>query len=804
MKAARNDAPIGAARAARLIVRLQLLRMRNMLAASLDMYRRKDRSAAKTAKRTATPGKPRSGFVFGAFILLSMAFGFVNLASQAKDHIEKAMGPVWLASGGFQGVTILLLLLFGAVALMSLASRELARPDWDMEWLVTLPAPLSTLLAIRILSRTLLNVLGLLMFWPFLAIVAWDANSIALAHYGFGWRMLASAGLGLAAAFPLQLIIGAMQTLADTGLRLRLSPATLRNFQAVLAIVSVIVFYLALSVGVSSSGGMALGWASSQPDWTPWTPWGLAARAVTSLRFEEAAQPLLILTAAACVFAALVIAVLRWELRDGVVAAGARETGRREKPQAAKIRPLAESADGGNSSARKLLTPIQARELRLLSRDRTFLVQTLVLPVVIVVSQIFINSSGADPFSALAEHPERLAAVAFGIAAYGLMLSAFQTVNAEGQALWIFYTVPHRVESILWQKAVLWSVASLIYPAAIFAYIFVSGATPSPLLMELAAVAFVGAPIFAVIATSLGVFASDPLAQETHKRLRPSFVYLYMLLSSIYVYAFFANGVWQRAGLITLTGLLAYALWQKAKDHIPYLLDPAASPPARVSVSDGLVAALLFFVLQGLTVFLLMKTQEKDTADGGILLAAFAAAGAVTYALTRFHFWRLKSEGAPKIFGDPASRGASLGRAAGRAVLWGALGGLAAAAAAFVYLKLAMRTPLVEEASRTVLAGRENLAILATLAVLAAPVFEEFIFRGMIFGGLRRSAGLTPSVLASAAIFALVHPPASVIPVFGLGVATALVYERTRILLGAMTAHAAYNAVVVLALPFVL
>jgi membrane protease YdiL (CAAX protease family) len=36
-----------------------------------------------------------------------------------------------------------------------------------------------------------------------------------------------------------------------------------------------------------------------------------------------------------------------------------------------------------------------------------------------------------------------------------------------------------------------------------------------------------------------------------------------------------------------------------------------------------------------------------------------------------------------------------------------------------------------------------------------------------------------------------------VIPVFGLGVAAALVYERTELLIGPMVVHAVYNAAVV-------
>ncbi len=57
--------------------------------------------------------------------------------------------------------------------------------------------------------------------------------------------------------------------------------------------------------------------------------------------------------------------------------------------------------------------------------------------------------------------------------------------------------------------------------------------------------------------------------------------------------------------------------------------------------------------------------------------------------------------------------------------------------------------------------------------------------------------GVGASTLASAAIFAIVHPPASIIPVFGLGIVTALVYQRSRLLVGPMVAHAVYNGFVV-------
>ena len=119
------------------------------------------------------------------------------------------------------------------------------------------------------------------------------------------------------------------------------------------------------------------------------------------------------------------------------------------------------------------------------------------------------------------------------------------------------------------------------------------------------------------------------------------------------------------------------------------------------------------------------------------------------------------------------------------------------ALAALVYVRLAQHTALFEGARQSTAFARNDGLWLLLLAVVAAPIFEEFIFRGLIFGGLRRTLGPAISVLASAAIFALVHPPFSVIPVFGLGVATALIYDRSRLLVGPIAAHAVYNAIVV-------
>jgi len=91
-----------------------------------------------------------------------------------------------------------------------------------------------------------------------------------------------------------------------------------------------------------------------------------------------------------------------------------------------------------------------------------------------------------------------------------------------------------------------------------------------------------------------------------------------------------------------------------------------------------------------------------------------------------------------------------------------------------------------------------NRVPLFLLTVVAAPLVEEFLYRGLVFGGLRRSLKLSWAVLASAAIFAVIHTPAGWPAVFGLGVAAALAFEWSKTLLAPIVTHMVYNASVVL------
>lgn len=89
------------------------------------------------------------------------------------------------------------------------------------------------------------------------------------------------------------------------------------------------------------------------------------------------------------------------------------------------------------------------------------------------------------------------------------------------------------------------------------------------------------------------------------------------------------------------------------------------------------------------------------------------------------------------------------------------------------------------------------LTLLLSFIVVCAivPLFEELLFRGLLFGWLRLYLGTAFAAGVSALAFAAVHGMLHAIPgIFALGVILALLYERSGSLWPAVICHGAYNA----------
>ena len=104
----------------------------------------------------------------------------------------------------------------------------------------------------------------------------------------------------------------------------------------------------------------------------------------------------------------------------------------------------------------------------------------------------------------------------------------------------------------------------------------------------------------------------------------------------------------------------------------------------------------------------------------------------------------------------------------------------------FEHFSVAGRTPLLTDLS---------IATTAATLVLIAPVVEETIFRGLLFGALMRPLGVFFGALVSAVLFGLVHGDAVLFPTLAaLGFINALAYAATENLTVPVILHALNNA----------
>ncbi len=93
------------------------------------------------------------------------------------------------------------------------------------------------------------------------------------------------------------------------------------------------------------------------------------------------------------------------------------------------------------------------------------------------------------------------------------------------------------------------------------------------------------------------------------------------------------------------------------------------------------------------------------------------------------------------------------------------------------------------------------LGIFFVTAAIAAPLFEEFLFRGFLLSSLTRYMSVWWAIITSAFLFAIAHLSLSeVLPLFALGVVLGVVYTRSRNLLAPMLLHSLWNSGTLLSL----
>jgi len=84
-----------------------------------------------------------------------------------------------------------------------------------------------------------------------------------------------------------------------------------------------------------------------------------------------------------------------------------------------------------------------------------------------------------------------------------------------------------------------------------------------------------------------------------------------------------------------------------------------------------------------------------------------------------------------------------------------------------------------------------------TSSVIAAPIFEEIVFRGFLFLGLRARWGAMPAALISTVLFSIIHIQYGVLGMLSVGLfglSACWLVHRTNSLASAIFVHALTNA----------
>lgn len=104
---------------------------------------------------------------------------------------------------------------------------------------------------------------------------------------------------------------------------------------------------------------------------------------------------------------------------------------------------------------------------------------------------------------------------------------------------------------------------------------------------------------------------------------------------------------------------------------------------------------------------------------------------------------------------------------------------------------------------QTVLEAQDPIALILffVTAAIAAPLFEEFLFRGFLLPSLTRYMPVGSATILSSLVFAIAHLSLSEVPPLAvLGMVLGVVYTRSRNLLAPMLLHSAWNSVTMLGL----
>ena len=448
--------------------------------------------------------------------------------------------------------------------------------------------------------------------------------------------------------------------------------------------------------------------------------------------------------------------------------------------------------------------PLYRKEFLWFIRDRSAIVQVILIPLTVASLQVF-NLRG------LLSHAQSTwnylcgAGILFGT--YFLWILGPKSLSSEGTALWIALTWPRGLESLLKAKAWLWSLISSGMVALVLCYAAYLFPASSWKIALVGIGWFVFGRSMAEKTVTLVSITSSSGEREQIPWTRRAAAQLGMLTFCVGV----LTQQWHIAVMgIVYSYLTAAAMWQNFRARLPYLYDPWSEKlPSPPTLMHAMIA--ISILVEGgaiVTGFVLVLSGPENIAIAQAIsygiCAVIVSVGTQIFLTDRGvlsqDVWR---------WGADAQEESTQWRFASIRnwkFLWllllGAGGGVALGLFAHGYLAVLQHIPTTAEIIRK---AQEQMAKIpdlkvsfAVIAIGFAPFAEEYLFRGLLFRALDREWGGWQAVAGSAAFFAIYHPALAWPPVALLGAANALLFKKTGRLAPAVVLHMVYNAVVLI------
>lgn len=674
-------------------------------------------------------------------------YDFVDLR-QLSDEARSWFGRVIALTFGFLSLALILMPL-------SVRNKDLGATDAQLAWLYCLPLSGGEILSGRFTAATLVKPMTWIILCPLLTVLLWAMG------YGF-----VSIPIALATTLAISLATAGVELAIETELRTRGSFQLNKNVQSMATVLGTLALIMALAPGFAAIRSNS--WINWLLDHTPHFLTSIPGHLI----LMPTGNPVGLVTLLGLVFAgSAACGALGWligarSLRLGLSGGNDRSSSRTASSSTAAVKP-----------------PSLARfEWLLLMRDRNLATTVIAVPLIMVFYQILVNPELLSTVSA-----QKIAVFGFGVGVWAAVSTAPHVLLSESNSFWMIFSLPVSIANHFRRRTRVWRTTGLGLAILVTVVFCAWKGVPHEnwwrIPTALAGVWIVSLVIYAIM---MGNAKLPDTAKGERVKIGVARVYASMLVGGFVGAAIWYASPWQLLSALVLWWFFGIGLWQGVTHRLQYLLEPTVEFARQLSLASAIFAIIIFSSAQAIAAGVLMASLPDSPSTailvsytiGGIAALLFCAQRRINHKLPR---------------AEPTEKNLAVTLPATMAVC---------IVVGWIWLTIVSKVPLLSElyqsaqdAATVQLDNRDWMVV--ALAVLAAPIIEELIFRGFVLRIMRSVWTAGHAIVANAILFAIVHPALSFPPVFLLGLATAWLYTRTQKVWPGILLHAVYNAAII-------